>query len=368
MPPSESAHSFAYLGPITLRNHAPTRSGAGAADQPSSLQNRNRRIDPVTDAFGPVAPPTRDHSTRPEEEIHVPAPVTTETATVKALSIAAQSAEILRFHPSERQVHWAIAIPFMICLASAAVLVVLYNPNPSRPYRALFSWIHRLSGLGLGVLPTWTMIRHRADFALHFRNIRGVWSWTIADVKWLLLMGPSTLNKKIALPHQDKFNAAEKINFMVLTATWPMYVMTGVLIWLPGVAFLSWLVHLTMAAAAIPLVFGHIFMATVNPDTRVGLSGMISGFVDRHWAKHHYRRWYDENFPASIHPPKQAPFAVNQPIARWAPAEAAMPHAVASAEPEESESPLPRNVLWPPPVPIAPAVRRLQEDILSVCD
>ena len=296
----------------------------------------------------------------------MPAPARAETET--ACSASDESAKILRFRLSERQVHWAIAVPFMICLASAAVLVFVYNPNPTRPYRAVLSWIHRLSGLCLGVLPTWTMLRHRADFALHFRNIRGVWSWTIADVKWLLLMGPSTLNKKIALPHQDKFNAAEKINFMMLTATWPMYVLTGVLIWLPGVAFLSWLVHLTMAAVAIPLVAGHIFMATVNPDTRVGLSGMISGFVDRHWAKHHYRRWYDENFPAAIPPPEPVRLAVNPPIARWVPAEAAIPHAVASAEPEDGESLLPRNASWPPSVPVAPAVLRLQEEILSVCD
>ena len=77
---------------------------------------------------------------------------------------------------------------------------------------------------------------------------------------------------------------------MVLTATYPLYIVTGLLIWLPGVAFLSWMIHLIMAAMATPLILGHIFMATVNPDTRVGLSGMISGFVDRHWAEHHYRR------------------------------------------------------------------------------
>jgi hypothetical protein len=34
----------------------------------------------------------------------------------------------------------------------------------------------------------------------------------------------------------------------------------------------------------------------VNPGTRVGLSGMFSGSVDREWAKHHYRRWFRENF------------------------------------------------------------------------
>jgi len=37
-------------------------------------------------------------------------------------------------------------------------------------------------------------------------------------------------------------------------------------------------------------------MALVNPGTRVGLSGMITGHVDREWAKHHYTSWYRDHF------------------------------------------------------------------------
>jgi hypothetical protein len=48
-------------------------------------------------------------------------------------------------------------------------------------------------------------------------------------------------------------------------------------------------------------------MATVNPDTRVGLSGMITGYVDRHWAQHHYRHWYNEHFGHLHHRPEPAP-------------------------------------------------------------
>ena len=58
-------------------------------------------------------------------------------------------AKILRFYKSERLLHWAIAIPFLVCFASALVMVVHYNPDPHRPYRALFSWAHRISGVCL---------------------------------------------------------------------------------------------------------------------------------------------------------------------------------------------------------------------------
>jgi formate dehydrogenase subunit gamma len=201
---------------------------------------------------------------------------------------------VLRFRVSERRLHWAIAVPFKVCFLTAMILVVVYNPDPTRPFRQVVSWIHRGSGVCLAALPLLTIIWHRRDFGMHLENVRRAWNWTLADLKWLLLMGPATFNPRVSLPHQGKFNAAEKINFMVLTMTYPVYVATGFTIWFFGPAFISWLVHFTMAAMALPLILGHIFMATINPDTRVGLQGMFSGFVDRRWARHHYRLWYDE--------------------------------------------------------------------------
>jgi formate dehydrogenase subunit gamma len=203
---------------------------------------------------------------------------------------------ILRFRASERWVHWSIAIPFMICFTTALILILVYNPDPSRPYRSILSWVHRISGVALIAMPLVAAIRGRSEWKIHLENIKQGWVWTIADVKWLALMGLAAVNKKIKLPDQGKFNAAEKLNFMMVMCTWPMFAITGVLIWLPGIAFASWMVHFALAVIAAPLMLGHIFMATINPDTRVGLSGMISGFVDRSWAKHHYTRWYRENF------------------------------------------------------------------------
>jgi formate dehydrogenase subunit gamma len=226
-------------------------------------------------------------------------------------------AEILRFKKSERLLHWSTAVPFMVCYATALVLVTVYNPAPTRPYRALFSWTHRLSGVCLFILPLVNALRHRHDLDLHFRNVLAAWRWRIEDVKWLFLMGLSTIDKRVVLPDQGKFNAGEKLNFMLLTATYPLYIITGFLIWLPGVAFASWIAHLSMAALATPLIFGHVYMALVNPDTRIGLKGMISGYVDRHWAQHHYRHWYNEHFGHLHRTPEPEPAVVTA-----APAEA----------------------------------------------
>jgi formate dehydrogenase subunit gamma len=219
-------------------------------------------------------------------------------SSVQARALAASNAdEILRFHRSERHLHWAIAIPFTVCYLTAAILVLVYNAHPVWPLRAVFSWTHRIAGGCLIVLPPLAVARHWRDFRLHVQNVRWGWRWTLDDVKWLLLMGPATFCSRIALPHQGKFNAGEKINFVVIMCTYPIYVATGLTIWFAGVPFVSWLVHVFLAVfVATPLLLGHVFMALVNPDTRVGLSGMLSGLVDRHWARHHYRYWYDQTF------------------------------------------------------------------------
>jgi formate dehydrogenase subunit gamma len=211
---------------------------------------------------------------------------------------AVLAAEILRFRRSEILVHWAIAVPFMICFVTGFVLKLFFNLDGSVT-RATLSWIHRTSGGCLIVGPILVALLHVKDLRLHLDNVKKVWSWTRHDLRWLVFSGLAAAGFKVTLPEQHKFNAGEKINFMILTCTYPLFAVTGLLIWLPGVPIASWILHVTVAAAVAPVMFGHIFMATVNKDTRPGLSGMVSGVVDRTWAKHHYRLWYREHHEAA---------------------------------------------------------------------
>lgn len=223
--------------------------------------------------------------------------------------------------------HWAIAGPFVVCYLTALILVVFYNPDPQRPYRELVSWIHRISGCCLAILPPLVLARNRHDYRIHWYNIRQGWIWTWQDFKWLCLMLPAAISKRVTLPEQGKFNAAEKLNFMMVMGTYPLYIVSGVLIWLPGVAFAAWVLHVSMAALATPLILGHIFMATINPASRVGLPGMISGWVDRQWAKHHYRAWYREHFePRRLTQERVAPVAARPPAPPAALAEVRCAH------------------------------------------
>lgn len=221
-------------------------------------------------------------------------------APVAAPAVEASSEQspkrIRRFQRPEILLHWAIALPFMVCYLSSAILLVAYTQAPDRAYRPLFAWTHRISGLCLLIFPATVILAHPEAWKLLLRNVRQGWEWSVRDIRWLFLMGLSVMNKRIQLPEQGKFNAGEKLNFMMVMTTCPLFIATGLLIWVPGIAFYSWLAHFFMALVATPLMFGHIFMATTNPATRVGITGMVSGYVDREWARHHYPLWYAENF------------------------------------------------------------------------
>jgi formate dehydrogenase subunit gamma len=220
-------------------------------------------------------------------------------STTKGTILDDANIKILRFAKSERLLHWSIAGPFLVSFATGVTLALVYNPDPSRPLRGAFALVHRISGIALMIFPLLAVIKSRGDARIHFYNIRQAWIWVYDDFKWLALMGLAAVNSSIKLPEQGKFNAAEKINFMVLMTTYPLYVFTGLLMWLTHLPVLSWILHFLMAVFAAPLLLGHLYMALINTSTRPGLHGMISGHVDRHWAKHHYRRWYREHHERS---------------------------------------------------------------------
>lgn len=215
-------------------------------------------------------------------------------------NISNSSQKIMRFRKSERHIHWAMSIPFMICYATALAMITIYNPDPSRPYREVVSWIHRISGVCLFVFPMIAAIINRREIRVYFQNMKEAWTWSLADIKWLFLMGPAAVSSKIKLPDQGKYNAAEKMNFMYLLTTYPLYILTGIFIWATDGLLLSWIIHFGMAVIATPFMAGHIFMATINPSSRVALPGMFSGFVDREFVKHHHTLWYRENFAYAL--------------------------------------------------------------------
>jgi formate dehydrogenase gamma subunit len=270
-------------------------------------------VDPVPVLEGPHAAARRGHEGQAAADV----PSRTAAASATREAAARVSKEILRFRSSERALHWSIAVPFIVCLLTGIVLKLFFNYlHPQISAHVVLLWVHRISGACLFLLPALSALWHRKDLALYRYNIKRAWTWTLDDLKWLALIGPASLSRRIKLPEQHKFNAGEKLNFMTLMLTYPLLVGTGLFLLTPGIHFITWIAHIAVAVLSAPLIFGHVFMAVVNPDTRVGLSGMISGHVDREWAKHHYAKWYRETVGEDEKPEYRGQETVIAPQAR----------------------------------------------------
>ncbi len=309
--PESSVRSESWDAPATARETAVAREIAAAPeiglavdavlpapllfDPESSASRRRREKSPESEISGRIdalafpLPETK----APEETHHDPGE---DTLTARILRFPGKVKEILRFQRGERMLHWSIAIPFMTCFATGMILKIFYDLHPEGTSRDVLSFVHRVAGGCLAVFPALALLRNWREYRVHLYNIKVGWIWTVDDVKWLFLMGPAAFSKRFTLPDQRKFNAAERLNFMAVMVTYPTFVTTGIVLCTPGIHFVPWVVHFGLALAVVPLMFGHIFMATVNPETRVGLSGMITGHVDRTWASHHYAAWYRELF------------------------------------------------------------------------
>ncbi len=52
--------------------------------------------------------------------------------------------------------------------------------------------------------------------------------------------------------------------------------------------------HGGVVALTLIVLAGHVFLAVIYPSTRPALRGMLTGWVDRTWARRHYPAWVAE--------------------------------------------------------------------------
>ncbi len=193
---------------------------------------------------------------------------------------------VVRFTASERVFHWAQALPYLVLLVSGALLLLERNLP--------FEWvavdrlvtIHEVAGIALPVAMFLAFLG--GDKRLLLANAAAALRWSRADVKWLLFAPLGRVLAPGVLPPSGKFNAGQKLNIVMQLVLIPIFLVTGLFMWLEGEALLSWCVHVGAFVVAVPLVLGHLYLALIHPSTRKGLSGVFGGRVDREWAMHHY--------------------------------------------------------------------------------
>ena len=201
---------------------------------------------------------------------------------------------IERFTPTERFVHWAVAISFVILAISG--IVILFGKHFLLPImgHTLFGWLtyilknlHNLTG------PVFTL-SIIATFVVFVRDNMP----NRQDVVWVRKLGGLASGAHVP---SARFNAGEKMWFwggmvllgLVLSASgWVLDMIVPGLDYYRATMQIAHVIHGVSAVVMIVLACGHIYMGTIGMEG--AYRAMRDGYVDEAWAREHHEIWYDD--------------------------------------------------------------------------
>ena len=197
-----------------------------------------------------------------------------------------------RFSRAERTAHWVVAVTFLVMTATG---LILYLPMFASLAADRMLW----KSLHIGAaIAFWVGLV--AVVAVSPRSLGRTASqldrFDDDDRAWLAW----AVRRRGAEPPAGRFNAGQKLNSAVIAGLAVVFTVSGVLMLLQetdktfrGVTS-AILVHDWATWVALPLVAGHIYLATINASTRHSLRGITLGTVRREWARRHHPKWEAE--------------------------------------------------------------------------
>lgn len=197
---------------------------------------------------------------------------------------------IRRFTLAERLLHWLLAAAFVVLLYTGFLMSVpaLEGTVPRPTAKA---W-HIDAAIALAV-GTVVILAARARVLL--RTFGELERFDDDDRRWLAQI-PRRVTIGAKAPPQGRFNAGQKLNTAVVAGLMVVSFITGFLLWLgernTTYRFAGTIdVHDDVMWILMVLVVGHLYMALINPYTRPALRGIVTGTVDRTWARRHHAKW-----------------------------------------------------------------------------
>jgi len=195
---------------------------------------------------------------------------------------------IVRYNASERTKHWVVAISFVLLTLSG---LALFHP-------AMF-WLSDLFGGG-----TWTRILHPfigiVMFVAFVLLIMTLWRdnrFSERDWQWLKQWRDVVNNREENVPEVGRYNAGQKLLFVVLVVCMFGLLLSGFAIWRPyfapyfpiGLIRLAATVHAICAFVIICSIIVHVYAGIW---VKGSVHAMTHGTVTPGWAWKHHRAWF----------------------------------------------------------------------------
>jgi formate dehydrogenase subunit gamma len=206
----------------------------------------------------------------------------------------AQNKKVQRFGRVARVTHWVIAISFFTLLFTG---LGLFSPKLNG-LLALFGGfessriIHRYAAVVFILTP---LVAFLMTPKAAIQYLKEIVKWDKDDWKYIKEFPKEFFGNNPVLPPQDRFNAGEKLNSIIVILGGLLQSVSGLFMWLGGPAELvkiSYPIHALAFVITTTFLIGHLFMAMYHPNNRDALPGMMSGRVTEEFANHHHAKWY----------------------------------------------------------------------------
>ena len=212
--------------------------------------------------------------------------MTTSTQTADTANPA--TGQIVRYAPATRVVHWIVALSFVLLALSG--LAMFYPP--------LF-WLSNLFGGGdtmRAVHPWIGLVMVVAFFALAGK-VRRHMKMPAYDRQWLRQLGDVTANREDKLPEVGRYNAGQKLVYLIALLSLIVLVLSGLEIW--RAYFTAYFpIDVTRLASLLHAFFAFVLILTIIIHIYAGLwvkgsiRAMTRGTVSYGWAWKHHRLWF----------------------------------------------------------------------------
>jgi len=213
---------------------------------------------------------------------------------VASTATATKNGKVRRFGRWSIICHWFYASCFLVLLVTGfgfAFDFLAFLTGPTSRF------LHRAAAIGLMLGPVLYLVGSPREA---WNHIRHAFSWSRDDLRWLAVAIPYHFTGRPTPPPQGFLNAGQKMNYLVVTVTFFIFVATGLFMWTQraelsvaeqGLFWWATTLHSAAAYVAAAMFFLHVYLAGVHPFTRPALRGMIDGYVTLEYALFEHPKW-----------------------------------------------------------------------------
>lgn len=200
---------------------------------------------------------------------------------------------VRRYRLPDMLLHWLVALGFVLALVSG-YLIFFQGSSTLLDNAAGFilRLSHRVGAVLFVAAPLIYFIfsKKRFGFITAFKYNKADLGWLKAAPKHYFVGGE--------MPAQAKYNSGQKLYYLFAVVCGILLAISGFAMWFDWFSgttgLLMLIIHDISALAIGVFFFVHVYLCVFHPHERISFNAMVTGYMDKEYAKHNHELWYNE--------------------------------------------------------------------------